>query len=336
MEHPRMIGVSQDLERIRKRIRELADARSSVVITGETGVGKELVARSLYAHSPRADKPFVKVSCYAFAEVLLESELFGKADGASIGKRQKGPFELSAHGVLFLDEVGDIPPFLQARLLKIIEEGEFDLPGSVGSRKIPAWIIAATNRNPEKDANFTPFFEKLHDFPRVATIHIPPLRRRPEDIGSLIAYFLEEFQSRLNAPSMPPPESACMERLLSYPWPGNVRELQNVIRRVLVIRDWDQVLDELSWKEAGGDGFSFDALPFFDFKHLLESGEPISLKKIKQQVIERVELEVIRWVLTNTCWDRECTAKILKMSRKKLLRKIEELKLADPTCGRKV
>lgn len=240
-----IIGKSPALLRVLNEVREVADTDAAVLILGETGTGKELVARAIHDASPRRDRALVRVNCAAMPANLIESELFGHEKGAFTGATQKreGRFALAHGGTIFLDEVGELPLELQAKLLRVLQEGEFEPLGSSTTRKVNVRVIAATNRDPGQaveDGSFRQdLFYRLNVFP----ITIPPLRERKDDIALLATEFAQRC-ARRNARVIQPPSAQYIERLQAYDWPGNVRELQNVIERaVITARDGRLNLD---------------------------------------------------------------------------------------------
>jgi two-component system, NtrC family, response regulator AtoC len=343
MERPEIIGVSHDIKRIRDLIKHVAANQMNVLITGETGVGKEVVAQNLHSYSFRAAKPFVKVNCAALPEGLLESELYGHERGAFTGaeKKKEGKFELADQGVLFLDEIGDMHLSLQSKLLHALQSGEYSPLGSEKNVKTDTWVIAATNHDIVQAIAQKAFREDLYYRLSVIQIYIPPLRNRPDDVHCLLRHFLESYRSRFRAPSHAEPSPAELDKLLSYHWPGNVRELQNVVRRFLLSGDWDYVIGELLAGDAACKSFSSKPAPqAFSMSELItlnkgkwQEMDSISLKKIKKEASNRVEKEVIDYVLKKTSWNRMKASKILKISYKTLLYKIEELSLAHPSSG---
>jgi PAS domain S-box-containing protein len=231
-----IIGDSPALRATLEKVRHVAPTDSSVLILGETGTGKELVARAIHNISERRDKPLIKVNCAALPTGLIESELFGHEKGAFTGATQKrvGRFALADRGTIFLDEIGELQPEVQIRLLRVLQEHEFEPVGSSKTVKVDVRVIAATNRNLEKavaDGSFrADLFYRLHVFP----IHIPPLRERREDLPMLTHYFMEKHGTRIGR-RLDAVEETTMQRLLAYPWPGNVRELENVIERAVIL-----------------------------------------------------------------------------------------------------
>jgi transcriptional regulator with PAS, ATPase and Fis domain len=242
-----LIGISESIERIRDLIEHVKETGLNVLITGETGVGKEVVAQNLYHESQRRDKPFIKINCAALPDGLLESELFGFEQGAFTGaeRNKRGKFELAHQGVIFLDEIGDMSPSLQSKLLHVLQSGEFSPLGSEREIRSDAWVIAATNQELEKKVKQGLFREDLYYRFNIIKIYIPPLRKRPQDIPPLIDYFIEEYASGLSGKKISKPDSDTMEKLQAYNWPGNVRELQNILSCFRVFGNWEEIIDDL-------------------------------------------------------------------------------------------
>jgi PAS domain S-box-containing protein len=240
-----IIGKSPALLRVLNDVREVADTDAAVLILGETGTGKELIARAIHDASPRRDRALVKVNCAAMPANLVESELFGHEKGAFTGATQKreGRFSLAHGGTIFLDEIGELPLELQAKLLRVLQEGEFEPLGSSTTRKVNVRVIAASNRDLRQAVEEGGFRQDLFYRLNVFPITMPPLRARREDIALLATGFTQRF-ARRNGRAMQPPTAECIERLKAYDWPGNVRELQNVIERaVITARDGQLNLD---------------------------------------------------------------------------------------------
>ena len=231
-----IVGDSAALRRVLKEVETVAPTGSTVLIRGETGTGKELVARALHERSPRQSRSFIKLNCAAIPTGLLESELFGHEKGAFTGaiSQKIGRFELAHQGTLFLDEVGDIPPELQPKLLRVLQEQEFERLGGTKTIKVDVRLLAATHRDLAKmvaDGRFRQdLYYRLNVFPLV----LPPLRERPDDIPRLVRHFTQQFARRMGRRIETIP-SAVMEALVRYSWPGNVRELQNVIERAVIL-----------------------------------------------------------------------------------------------------
>jgi len=334
-----LIGTSESIERIRELIDHVADTGLPVIITGESGVGKEVVAQNLYDKSPRKDKPFIKVNCAALPDGLLESELFGFERGAFTGadRNKRGKFELAHHGVIFLDEIGDMSLSLQSKILHVLQSGEFSPLGSEKEIRSDAWVIAATNQELEQKVEKKLFREDLYYRLNIIKIYIPPLRDRPEDIPLLLDYYIEKYSSRFDKKQIPKLGTGHMEKLIAYSWPGNVRELQNVIKSSIVMGNWEEIINDFYFKsrsdavasseESARVGASIvDVL--LNFKGDYSSDQALfSLKKLTKKATDRVEKEVISYVLGKTGWNRTKASKILKISYKTLLYKISDLKI---------
>jgi two-component system response regulator AtoC len=247
---PPLIGNSGCIKRIRELIKYVADTDLNIIITGESGVGKEVVASHLVHESQRKDKPFIKVVCASLPEGLLESELFGFERGSFTCAYQKkcGKFELAHQGVIFLDEIGDMSLSLQSKLLHVLQSGEFTPLGSEEEVRSDVWVITATNQDLEKKVKEGLFRKDLYYRLNTIRIHVPPLRERPEDIPPLIDYYIEKYTSQFDGHVISKPGSSVMKKLIAYNWPGNVRELQNILNRHLVIGNWDKFIDDLYLK----------------------------------------------------------------------------------------
>ncbi len=236
----KIIGNSVEIQNVIKFIEKIADTDSTLLITGESGTGKELVAKTIHYNSPRARKPFVPLNCAAIPKDILESELFGHEKGAFTGAvtTRIGRFELANNGTLFLDEIGELAPSLQVKLLRVLQEREFERVGGIKTIKVDVRIIAATNRDLEKAVEEGTFREDLYYRLNVIPLHLPPLRKMREDIPLLVEHFITEISKRKQKkPPKISPEA--MECLMNYRWPGNVRELENLIERLIILSDGD-------------------------------------------------------------------------------------------------
>ena len=336
MEIP-LIGTSESIERIRGLIDRTADTGLNVLITGESGVGKEVVAQNLYYRSQRKNQPFIKVNCAALPEGLLESELFGYERGAFTGaeRKKRGKFELAHEGILFLDEIGDMPRSLQAKLLRVLQSGEFAPLGSEKQVTADAWVIASTNQNLGENVKKGLFREDLYYRLNIIKIYIPPLRNRPEDIPTLINYFIEKYASQFDRNKISKPDSDAMEKLIAYSWPGNVRELQSILQSSMVIGNWEEVVDDLSIKDKPDVNSTLNqkgldrALNVDTILDLINKNLPryesFSLKKIRKETMNIIDKKVISHVLNQTGWNRTKASKMLKISYKTILYKISDL-----------
>ena len=241
-----IVGTSTALTCTLRQVEQVARTDATVLITGETGTGKELIVRALHQLSARQDRPLIKVNCTALAAGLIESELFGHEKGAFTGAiaRKPGRFELANGGILLLDEIGDMPLELQAKLLRVLQEGEFERVGGTQTLTSDVRVVAATNRDLKQAVAANAFradlFYRLHVFP----IHLPPLRERSDDIPLLVQHFIDKCARQLGQ-RIKAVDPATMERLMAYPWPGNIRELEHVVERALILtRDSTLVIDE--------------------------------------------------------------------------------------------
>ncbi len=341
---PPIIGVSENIQRIKELVEHVAHTGFNTVIFGESGVGKEVIAQNLYQRSPRVGKPFVKINCAALPEGLLESELFGYERGAFTGAEQKrrGKFQLAHGGVLMLDEIGDMSLVLQAKLLHVLQSGEFAPLGSEKDIKTDTWVIAATNHDLKQDISEGKFREDLYYRLNIIKIHVAPLRERPDDIPPLIDFYLDQYTTKLGGTEIERPNDAVISKMMKYHWPGNVRELQNVLKRMLVLGNCDQIADELLHgssteqatipsvaKVSGTENVIQSFLDLGD-KELIDN-QSFSLKDAKKKAVDKVEKEIISYVLEKTDWNRSKASRILKVSYKTLLNKISELNINPPT-----
>jgi DNA-binding NtrC family response regulator len=235
---PRIVGEDPKLRAVSQQLQRASTTDATVLLEGESGTGKELFARALHVLSPRADGPFVAINCAAIPDTLLESELFGHEKGAFTGAatRKPGRFELAHRGTLFLDEIGELPLALQAKILRALENKQFERVGGTQSLHVDTRVVAATNRNLKARVAERQFREDLYFRLSVFPIQIPPLRERPGDIGMLAHHFVERFARDLNKSSVTL-SPAAIDALQTYPWPGNVRELQNCIERAVILCD---------------------------------------------------------------------------------------------------
>jgi two-component system response regulator HydG len=231
-----VIGTSRAMRQVVELVNQVAESTATILIEGESGTGKEVIANAIHYRSGRKDRPFVKVSCAALPETLLEAELFGYEKGAFTGAagRKSGRFELADTGTLFMDEVGEIPPSMQVKLLRVLQEGEFERLGGTRTLKVDVRLVAATNRSLSELVKRGQFREDLYYRLNVITVVIPPLRDRPEDIPLLVEHFVRRYAQR-NQRSIAGVTKEAMDRLMDYSWPGNVREVENTIERAIVL-----------------------------------------------------------------------------------------------------
>ena len=341
--YTKIIGINEKVQTNRELIERVAGTGLSVLITGETGTGKELVARSLYEHSDRKNNPFVKVNCAALPDTLMESELFGYEQGAFTGANQKrqGKFQLANNGTLFLDEIGDMSVYLQSKLLRVLQDGTFSPLGSEKEVKSNVWIIAATNKDLESEIQKKNFRTDLFYRLNTINIHVQPLRERPEDIPLLVRHFFDLYTNQLNRPKTFSSEMTdeVMEQMVEYHWPGNVRELQNVIKRIVVLGCSEETIGFLSLKreklidrdpdekESGNNQVECDTI--WENLNIKEFGyeNKIPLKEIGKVAVNKAEKQVILHVLSQTRWNRKKAIKILNVSYPALLYKMKDLNI---------
>ena len=318
--------VSPQMREIQQVIEQAARADVTVLVCGETGVGKELVARAIHAHSPRRRNTFIKVNCAAMPRELLESELFGHERGAFTGAHQRKPgrFELADGGTIFLDEIGELHPALQAKLLHVLQDGEFSRVGGRNNLRVDVRTICATNRDLAREVAAGRFREDLFYRLNVINILVPPLRDRCEEIPGLVAYFVQRYSRVFNVPERElSPET--MQAFLGHGWPGNIRELENFIKRMIVLQDWN-LARTLVVPAPAAPAVAAVAEPFAATKGL-------SLKEISRRAVLEAEREVIRRSLEQCRWNRVKTAKMLKISYRALLYKIKDMGLKQDAAA---
>lgn len=305
-----MIGKSAEMGKVRTLISKAAPTKATVLITGESGVGKELVAKSIHENSPRKDKPFIIVHCAALSESLLESELFGYEKGAFTGaeNQHKGRFELADGGSIFLDEIGEINPATQVKLLRVLQEKKFERVGGEETIECDVRLIAATNRNLEDEVKNGKFREDLFYRLNVVRIEVPPLRERKDDIPLLMHTFLREFNIE-NKKNIKGFDNRAKSTMLKYSWPGNIRELKNCVESAVVM--------------CGSEEISFDDLP--SSVQARDSEQVIRIPLgIKMDEAEKI---IIQENLAFNNGNKSKTADILGIGRKTLHRKIDELSI---------
>lgn len=313
-----IIGASKTMRDIYKVITKVAKTQSTVLIRGESGVGKELVARAIHYNSQRADKTLVEISCATLPETLLESELFGYEKGAFTGAvaRKIGRFEMAEGGTIFLDEIGDISESVQTKLLRVLQEKEISRLGGTSRIKVDVRVITATNRNLEKALKESLFREDLYYRLNVIPILIPPLRDRKEDIPLLIDHFLRKFCQETRKPLMKLSDRA-LEACLNYDWPGNVRELENAIENAVVLGEGDVILPE--FLPVGIAMFQSRSLP----SQFLDQAKLESYRK-KMEFAERI---IIKDAIDQAGGNKSVAAKNLKISLRTMRYKIRKYHL---------
>ena len=305
-----IIGKSNAMKRIFDVIRQVAPTKASVLITGESGVGKELVADAIHGLSTRKERPFVKVHCAALSQSLLESELFGHEKGAFTGAvaRKRGRFELANSGSIFLDEIGEIEQTVQIKILRVLQEKRFERVGGEETLEVDVRIISATNRDLKTDIENGSFREDLFYRLNVVNIHVPPLRERKEDIPLLVSAFINEFAQE-NGKHIEGIDAKARASLYNYPWPGNVRELRNCIESAVVMSK-NTIIQP-------------DDLP----PSIVEREDANSIRVPIGSTLEQAERQIIAGTLSANRGNKSRTAEVLGIGRKTLHRKIEQYRL---------
>lgn len=309
-----IIGRSEKMQQVFHLVGKVADCDSTILITGETGTGKGLVAKAIHENSKRKNKPFISINCGAIPENLLESELFGHVRGAFTGATvsKPGKFELARNGTVFLDEIGDMSPDLQVKVLKVLEEGEFEQVGGAKTIKVDVRIIAATNRDLPDEVQKGNFREDLFYRLYVIPIGLPSLRERKSDIPYLMAYFME-MSNRKNNRQLDGITEDALQVMLSYSWPGNVRELRNVVERVVVLKGAGKMsAHDLPDELKGANGYkSSQSIEISDDGICLNSA------------VTEFEKALILQSLEKTKWVKNKAAKLLQLNRTTLVEKIK-------------
>jgi two-component system response regulator AtoC len=314
---------SAAMRRVKDLLDQVADTDVTVLIQGESGSGKEIVARTLHAVSSRSHARFVKVNCAALPEDLLESELFGYEKGAFTGAaaRKQGKFELAHEGTIFLDEIGEMSPGLQAKLLQVLQDGRFTRLGGNDEIAVDVRVACATNRKLDAMVREGTFREDLFFRLNVVTVTLPPLRERREEIPTLVEGFLRAFAARYRRP-LPRLSDRLMRALERYAFPGNVRELENMMKRIIVLESESQILDEL--QRAGHAGRPGGSSLLRLIEEIEATAGQIPLREVGRRAALEAERETIDRVLHHTNWNRKQAARLLGVSYKTLLQKIRE------------
>jgi len=323
-----IIGSSPGILEIYSILERVADTPTTVLITGESGTGKELVARALHENGARKDKPFIKVNCAAIPEELIESELFGYERGAFTGAvtSKPGRFELANGGTLFLDEIGEVPVEMQVKLLRALQESEFERVGGIKTIRVDVRLVAATNRDLKKLIQNGNFREDLFYRLNVVPIRLPALRERGVDIPALVDHFLAKFNDRLKKHTSGV-EADAMEILSTYPWPGNIRELENVIERAVLFCDATRLRVQDLPHEVRGAPVTIPPPTGADLDAALSAEG--GLKEHVKVAMSRLERELVSRALQQTSGNVTHAARLLKISRKGLQLKMKELGLRE-------
>jgi DNA-binding NtrC family response regulator len=312
-----VVGRDHQMRKIMDLIESVADSRATVMITGESGVGKTLIARTIHARSPRKDKPFIEVSCGSLPESLLESELFGHAKGSFTGAvaNKDGKFQVAHGGTVFLDEIGDAPLSMQVKLLRVIQDRVFERVGDNKTVQADVRLIVATNKNLENEVESGRFREDLFYRVKVVTLHVPPLRERLGDLRLLAEHFLKKHATE-NHKNISGISEAAMQVMQQHGWPGNVRELENVIERAVILTRTPELQPEdLPFVHAEGQPAAKVA-----------DSSVVPLK----EALEEPEKEILRRALAACHWSREKTAESLDINRSTLFKKMKKYGLEPP------
>ncbi|WP_277057105.1 sigma-54-dependent transcriptional regulator [Trichlorobacter lovleyi] len=329
-----IIGNSAAMREVYKTIGKVAGSDITVLIQGESGTGKELIARAIHFNSTRLGKPFVAINCAAIPKDLLESELFGSERGAFTGatERKTGKFEQANHGTIFLDEIGDMPLDLQAKILRVLQEQEITRIGGSQNLSVDVRVVAATNQELQERVRNREFREDLYYRLNVVPINLAPLRERSEDIPALVEYFLERACAELEIPTKQCAPEA-MELLSNYSWPGNVRELENTIKRGVILSsdpylttaDFASLTNRQETIHAIPQEQSLESLVEMKLRNSMNGIEKLDKGDIYDRVLEQVERPLIRYVLEKTRGNQVRAADILGINRNTLRKKISEL-----------
>jgi len=308
-----VFGRSEAMLSLRERLQKIASANVPVLIQGESGTGKDIIARMIHGLSPWRSGPFVKVNCPAIPGTLLESELFGYEKGAFTGAygSKPGRVELAHRGTLFLDEISELDLGLQSKLLQLLQDGQFCRIGAQEDKKVEVRVVCATNRQLEVEIESGTFRQDLFYRINVVNLHMPPLRERRGDIDDLVQYLLEYYNRKYNcrARALSP---ELMSVLKKYHWPGNIRELENLVKRYVILGNEDVISSDLVSREQ--EYFNPD----------INLDGPISLKKLTRQAVRELERKVILKVLQANHWNRKQAARALSISYRALLYKIRD------------
>jgi two-component system response regulator AtoC len=310
---PALLGTSEAMQAVRRQIEQAATAGVPVLITGESGTGKNIVAQNLHQLSQRRDRPFVSVNCPSLPHTLVESELFGYEQGAFTGahRSRPGKVEQAQNGTLFLDEIGDLDISVQAKLLQVLQDFRFSRLGSVEDHAVDVWLICATHRNLHADIQAGRFRSDLFYRINVVSIELPALRDHRSDVSLLLTHFLRVYELKFGR-KIQPLSRPVMQLLQDYHWPGNVRELENLVKRYVVLGTEDAIIEALREKDPAAETFPF----------VPEANLPLRIQT--QRAVRLLERQIILRALNEHRWNRRKTAKSLDISYRALLYKIKD------------
>jgi two-component system, NtrC family, response regulator AtoC len=308
-----VFGRSEAMQAVRERLDKVAGANVPVLIQGESGTGKDIIARMIHSQSPWKTGPYVKVNCPAIPGTLLESELFGYEKGAFTGAygMKPGRVEMAHRGTLFLDEISELDLGLQSKLLQLLQDGQFCRIGAQEDKKVEVRIVCATNRKLEEEIENGTFRQDLFYRINVVNLHLPPLRERKGDVADLAHYFLDYYNRKYNARARAL-STELIGTLQKYHWPGNIRELENLIKRYVILGNEDAITSDLVTREQEY------------FNPEIPADGQISLKKITRQAVRELERKIILKVLQANHWNRKQAARALSISYRALLYKIRD------------
>ena len=319
-----IFGGTDAMRAVRERLAKIAGANVPVLIQGESGTGKDIIARMIHTASPWKSGPWVKVNCPAIPGTLLESELFGYEKGAFTGAvgTKPGRVEMAHRGTLFLDEISELDMSLQSKLLQLLQDGQFCRIGAQEDKKVEVRVVCATNRKLEEEIANGAFRADLFYRINVVNLYMPPLRERASDVADLVGYFIEYYNRKFNARAKPL-SIDLMNSLRKYHWPGNVRELENLIKRYVILGTEEAISGDLRPHQP--DFFNAD----------INVDGPISLKKITRQAVHEMERKIILKVLQHHHWNRKQAARALNISYRALLYKIRDAGLPSNRAPRR-
>ncbi|MBI1375138.1 MAG: GAF domain-containing protein [Phycisphaera sp.] len=331
-----IIGTSPAMMDVLATVGQVSASRATVLLLGETGTGKELIAKAIHYNSPRRDKPFVRVNCGALSETLLESELFGHVKGSFTGavRDKVGRFEAADGGTIFLDEIGTLDPQLQVKLLRVLQEREFERVGDHRTIKCDVRVIAATNLDLAEEVRKQNFREDLYYRLNVVTIYLPPLRGRREDIPQLIDHFLDKYNAE-NTGTLHKISREMMNTLLRYPWPGNVRELENAIERAVVLSNSDEFTEDLlpiqirMFAQQGRDKQQAETIESLARRLSEQAVEEYAMREgeVWELVVGEVEKQLITRALERNGGVKTRSADFLGINRNTLNKKVKEMEI---------
>ncbi len=319
-----IFGTSEAMKSVCSKLERVAAANLPILIQGESGTGKEIIARIIHARSPWQAGPFVKVNCPAIPGTLLESELFGYEQGAFTGASgsKPGRVEFAHRGTLFLDEIAEMDPTLQAKLLQLLQDGQFCRIGAQEDKKVEVRVVCSTNRNLQDEIDVGNFRQDLFYRINVLQIQLPPLRERKEDIPLLVGYLLDLYNEKYNC-QVRPLSAQLIRMLQEYHWPGNIRELENLVKRYVILGSDDAITTELLSREQT------------HFKPEIPLDGAVSLKKLTRQAVRELERQVILRSLQANNWNRKRVARALSISYRALLYKIRDAGLSSNRGSRR-